>query len=230
MGLLVRQGGWSCSSCLQVGKTDVGRAIVAVILMLVVTGCGRDQAAAGGSPSPTQSAQASSTRLASPPRLSPTSTPGLAIPANCPATVTNTTGTYSFQCRSDWRFLNCEAYAYTWLINPYGLSDGCLDEAYGARMMVWSVSGDHPGNPENMSLGELRSSQTATVAGVTGTRRTYLEAADHPLPPPKGTFEVLYTFVTGGRTYFAFYARYPGDADLTTGFDQMITGTLKFSA
>jgi hypothetical protein len=81
-----------------------------------------------------------------------------------------------------------------------------------------------------MSMGQQQSSQTVTVAGVTGTRRTYLETADHPLPPPKGTFEVLYAFVTGGRTIFAFYARYPRDADLTTAFDQMVTATLKFSA
>jgi hypothetical protein len=144
--------------------------------------------------------------------------------------VRNSAGAYSFQCSSDWKFLNCEAYTYTWLINPYGLADGCLDEAYGARMMVWSVSGDYSGGPSNMTLGTQQSSRTATVRGIAGTRRTYLVTADSPLGPPKGTIESLNTFVTGGRTLFAFYARYPGDPDLAADFDSMISGTLKFSA
>jgi hypothetical protein len=97
-------------------------------------------------------------------------------------------------------------------------------------MMVWSVAGDYPGGPGNAPLGDQQSSQAATVAAVTGTRRTYLVTADLPLPPPKGTIQVLYTFLTGGRTYFALYERYPGDVDLTGGFDQMITQTLAFSA
>jgi hypothetical protein len=97
-------------------------------------------------------------------------------------------------------------------------------------MMVWSVSGDYSGGPSNMTLGTQQSSRTATVRGIVGTRRTYLVTADSPLGPPKGTIESLYTFVTGGRTLLAFYARYSGEADLTTDFDTMITGTLKFSA
>jgi hypothetical protein len=195
-------------------------------LVLVVTGCGA--AAQPSAASPLRLAS-SPTALPTPP-ASPSDAP-LAVPATCPATVTNSRGAYSFRCPSDWTFLNCEAYTYTWLINPVGLADGCLDEAYLARMMVWSIPGDYSGGPSNMGiLGTQQSSRPATVAGIVGTRRTYLVTTDNPLGPPKGTIKVLYTFVTGGRTLFAFYAGYPGDLDLTSDFDRMITGTLKFSA
>jgi len=40
----------------------------------------------------------------------------------------------------------------------------------------------------------------------------------------------LYTFLTGGRTYFAIYDHFPDDADLTAAFDQMVTTSLSFSA
>jgi hypothetical protein len=195
---------------------------VALTLLVTASACGQEPAG--------QSVQSSAAPTSSPTPLASPSNARAAVPATCPATVRNSAGAYSFQCSSDWKFLNCEAYTYTWLINPYGLADGCLDEAYGARMMVWSVSGDYTGGPSNMSLGTQQSSRTATIAGIAGTRRTYLVTADSPLGPPNGTVETLYTFVTGGRTLFAFYARYPGDADLAADFDSMITGTLKFSA
>lgn len=76
---------------------------------------------------------------------------------------------------------------------------------------------------------ERQSSTAVIVAGVAGTRRTYLVTADNLLPPPRGTVQVLYTFVTSGRTYFAQYDRYPGDGDLTADFDRMVTGSFKFS-
>jgi hypothetical protein len=210
--------------CVDMGRPVRSRHVFAVALTLLVTASACGQQSAG------QSAQASASPTASPTPLPSPSNSRAAVPATCPATVRNSAGAYSFQCSSDWKFLNCEAYTYTWLINPYGLADGCLDEAYGARMMVWSVAGDYSSGPSNMSLETQQSSRTATVAGIVGTRRTYLVTADSPLGPPKGTVESLYTFVTGGRTLFAFYARYPGDADLTPDFDSMITGTLKFSA
>ena len=51
-----------------------------------------------------------------------------------------------------------------------------------------------------------------------------------PLPPPKGSIQVIYTFVVGGETHFAAYVRYPKDKDLTAAFDTMITKTLHLSA
>jgi hypothetical protein len=101
-------------------------------------------------------------------------------------------------------------------------------------MLVRSQSGDHSTDPENPQMTYPRERQSSTavvVAGVAGTRRTYLVTADNtPLPPPKGTVQVLYTFVISGRTYFAQYDRYPGDGDLTADFNRMVTGSFKFSA
>jgi hypothetical protein len=164
----------------------------------------------------------------------PSTSPNVTI-QDCPAKVSNSSGRYSFQCPAGWKFVNCEASestgSYTWLVNP-PKSSFCLQEAYGARMLVWSQPGDHSADPENhvgIFVGERQSSQPVTVAGVSGTRRSYLVTADYPLPPPKNTVQILYTFLTGGRTYFADYDRYPGEADLTTDFDRMITGSFGFS-
>jgi hypothetical protein len=99
--------------------------------------------------------------------------------------------------------------------------------------MIVSEAGDHSADPEShqgLYVGDRQSSQAVTVAGVGGTRRTYLVTASAPLPPPKNTVQILYTFLTGGRTYFALYDRYPGEPDLTADFDRMVTASFQFSA
>ncbi|MGH7762960.1 MAG: hypothetical protein ACREOM_00910 [Candidatus Dormibacteraceae bacterium] len=189
---------------------------MAVISMaLVLYACGSEVGSLS-TPSPSGSMLASAARIAS--------------IRNCPATVTNTAGVYSFECPTGWTFINCEDYSYTSLVNP---GARCGNEVNGARMIVTSSLGDQSAGPENnqgIYVGQRQSSQMVTVAGITGTRRTYLVVASNPLPPPRGTAQVVYTFVTGGRTYFAFYNRFPGDTDLTTAFDQMVKGSLKFAA
>jgi hypothetical protein len=100
-------------------------------------------------------------------------------------------------------------------------------------MSVCSESGDLGSSPDVSDceyLGETQSSQNVVVDGVRGTRSTYLVTKDLPLPPSRGTVQVRYVFVAGGRTYFLHYDRYPGDMDLTAGFDKMITGSFSFSA
>lgn len=175
-----------------------------------------------GSPSP--SSQAS-------PSLSPDASATPVVFPSCPALIRNVSGSYSFRCTASWKYVNCEtshSAPYTWLLNP----EGCLVEQYSMRMMVWSLQGDHSADPENgvgTSVGQRQSSQPVIVAGVTGTRRTYLVTSANGFSP-QGTVQVLYTFVTGGRTYFPQYNRFPSDQDLTTQFDQMITTSLRFSA
>jgi hypothetical protein len=163
------------------------------------------------------------------PSPSPSAVASPGVIANCPARVSNVSGAYSFSCPAGWKYVNCEQSPfiepYTWLINP----GGCRQEQYNVRMMVWSRHGDHSAG-ENTYLGQPQSSQPVTVAGVSGTRRTYLVTADNLISPSKGTVQVVYTFLTGGRSYFALYNRYPGDTDLTAGFDQMVTTSLSFSA
>jgi hypothetical protein len=149
--------------------------------------------------------------------------------ANCPARISNVSGAYSFSCPAGWKYVNCEQSPfiepYSWLINP----EGCRQEAYPARMMVWSRQGDQPFGV-NSYLGQPQSSKPVTVSGVNGERRTYLVTADNLISPSKGTVQTEYRFLTGGRSYFALYDRYPGDTDLTAGFDQMVTTSLSFSA
>jgi hypothetical protein len=98
---------------------------------------------------------------------------------------------------------------------------------YGARAFVISYAGapDPPGY-----LGDLQRSQSVTVASVAGTRKVYSVTASNPLPPPKDTVQVRYTFQTGGRTYYIGYDRYPGDPDRTPDFDRMVMETLAFPA
>lgn len=149
--------------------------------------------------------------------------------ADCPARISNVSGAYSFTCPAGWKYVNCEKSPfidpYTWLINP----EGCSQEAYPARMMIWSRQGDQPFGV-NSYLGQPQSSKPVTVSGVSGERRTYLVTADNLISPPKGTVQVEYRFLTGGQSYFALYDRYPGDTDLTAAFDQMVTTSLSFSA
>ena len=137
-------------------------------------------------------------------------------------TVHNAGGRYAFTCSTTWQYINCDSYA--WLINPPGL---CTQELYGARLVMISFPGAH--DPPGY-LGTLQSSKTVTVASVAGTRKVYLVTKSNPLPPPKDTVQVLYTFKTGGRTYYFEYDLYAGDADSTAEFDRMVTQTVAFSA
>ena len=146
-------------------------------------------------------------------------------------TIRNRSGAYRFQCPAGWKYVNCESNnshgAFTWLINP----NGCSPEPYGARMMVWGVPGEvsAEAGASGMYVGTRKSSKTLVIDGIRGTRRTYLVTKSLPLPPPKGTVQVVYTFVTGGETHFAQYDHYPKEPDLTAAFDRMITTTLRFS-
>ena len=98
-------------------------------------------------------------------------------------------------------------------------------------MMVWGVPGQVSAESGSGAyVGTRTSSKSVVVDGVRGTRRTYLVIKALPLGPPKGTIQIVYTFVTGGETHFALYNRYPKAPDLTAAFDRMITKTLHFSA
>src|SRR5437867_4208029 len=134
-----------------------------LLAVLVMAGCGAVPGTAGP--------DASSTRTASPP-AAPTPP---AVIASCPATVSNSLGSYSFQCTTNWRFINCQEMvgAFTWLVNP----GNCSGEQYGSTMLIESEAGDHSADPENgstISVGLRQSSQPVLVSGASGTRRTYL--------------------------------------------------------
>jgi hypothetical protein len=201
-----------------------------VLVVALLVACGSPSPHAGASPTPSPAARpvsVSPSPIVAPVPASPVSA------VDCPSAIRNVSGSYSFICPAGWKALNCEATSFsgsfTWLINP----DACRSEAYGARSDVMSATGDHSNDPDNQIgpyKGQLQSSQTVIVAGVTGVRRTYLVTAQNPLPPPNRTVQVRYVFVSGGRTYWIDYDRYPGEADLTSAFDTMVSSTFRFSA
>jgi hypothetical protein len=182
---------------------------------------------------PTPFGASSSSRVNTPASASRTSSPSPTT-ADCPATITNISGSYKFECTAGWQYLNCESSdvngAFTWLINP----NVCGPKTTGARMMVWTLPGDvtatHESNVDPMMyVGTRQSSRNVTVDGIIGTRRTYLVNKTLASGPPKGTIQILYMFVTGGETHLAQYDRYPKEVNLTTAFDRMIITTLSFS-
>ena len=185
--------------------------------------------------SPLATKPTSGSRLNSPasgPRTSFPSPRPTPVVAECPAIISNASGSYRFQCPAGWKYVNCESNdthgAFTWLINP----TGCTSEPNGPRMMVWAVPGEVSAETgaSGMYVGTRKSSKNLVIDGIGGTRRTYVVTKSLPLPPPKGTIQVLYTFTIGGETHFALYNRYPKEPDLTAAFDRMITKTLRFSA
>jgi hypothetical protein len=177
-----------------------------------------------GTPAPTADTASSSPSALPTSVPPPTATPSTA----CPASVSSVSGKYSFQCPTGWHYMNCEgtsAYPpHTMLVNPDPV---CNEEEYGVRAFAISYQGlsDPP-----RYLGTLQTSRNITVDGVAGTRSVYLVTVDNPLPPPKGTVQVMYKFVSGARTYYLEYDHFPDSIDRTSAFDQMVTSSLRFSS
>jgi len=74
-------------------------------------------------------------------------------------------------------------------------------------------------------------SKSAIVDGVKGVRYegTVETTSESGIGPEVGTKEVLYVVYDGTRTYRAMYYQYPGDEDITSEFDLLVTQTLKFT-
>jgi hypothetical protein len=205
------------------------RVLMVVALAVLSISCGTQPAATpGGSPSAQKVVTPS-------PEVSPSAptaqTADLVI-HSCPATIVNVSGAFTFECPAGWTYSSCDNSAGITAVTVLNTDLACNGENYAARGFVWSHAGDHSTGPDNETggqhLGQLQTSVSVMVGGMNGTRRTYLETQDLPLPPPKGTVQVLYLVFAAGRTYFAQYDVYPGDRDLTADFDRMVTETLKF--
>lgn len=191
-----------------------GLNLLWVAAIALIAACG--SAPSGSLPSP------------SPPSPTPTPKPPLAqgVVSVGPQNISNGGGSYSFSIPDGWKVIDCAQTQfnapYTWLINP---GDQCRQEMSGARAFVISLGGDQP---PAAYLGEQQSTNAITVSSVAGTRTVYQVTANTAMPPPQGTVQVVYKFVTGGHTYFIHYDRYPGDPDQTAEFDRMVTETLAF--
>jgi hypothetical protein len=98
---------------------------------------------------------------------------------------------------------------------------------------VWVVeyaSATPQGQQPGEYVGDITSTTSVTVDGVTGTRQTALVTANNPLPPEKGAAQVVYRFTSAGSSYVVYYTREPGEPDLTRVVDNLVTWTLRFSA
>ena len=205
------------------GSFAIPRVLAIGLWAAFLVACGSPVPAAGTSlatspsisPMPTASVASPAPRPDPPPPGAP---PGGDAAVDCPAVISSANGSYSFICPLGWKALHCEALAFTWLLNP----GNCRGEAYGARFLVLTRSGDHSQDPPGQNglyTGEFQSSQSAKADGRSGTRSIFLVKGNKPLPPSDGTIQIQYIFFTGGRTYWIEYDRYPGDSDLTAAFD-----------
>jgi hypothetical protein len=50
------------------------------------------------------------------------------------------------------------------------------------------------------------------------------------MAPLKGATQIVYKFVTGGRTYAVYYTREPGEPDLAIDVDNLVQQTFRFTA
>jgi len=195
------------------------KGVWAAVMFTLVGACASAPSGSLLSPTPSPSASA--------PSASPTPHPPLAqgTVSDCPQTIDNQPGRYTFVCPQGWKVIDCpqtEFHSpYTWLINP---AEQCRQQMSGVRAFVISLDRDQP--PASY-LGAQQASRQVTVDSVTGTRIVYVVSANS-MPPPKDTVQLLYRFSTGGRTFYAQYDRYPDDTDRTAEFDRMVTETLKF--
>ena len=74
-------------------------------------------------------------------------------------------GHYGFDCRPGWSYIDCPSLAFTWLVNP----GNCSGEAYGARMTVSSIPGDHSASADaarGTAYSDPQSAQNVVVADL----------------------------------------------------------------
>ncbi len=104
-----------------------------------------------------------------------------------------------------------------------------------AWLFMVSATGDQRASipPNGSSYGyvaPITAMADVTVNGVPGKRYTAYVRDALPLPPPKGTNQVIYVFYNGLRTYLVIYDHWPTDPDRTADFDRSVKQMLTFSA
>jgi hypothetical protein len=149
----------------------------------------------------------------------------------------NRTGQFTFSAPADWRVHSCEDRDGAYVVAEHGsLSPVCgRGEYYQAWLLAESLTGDQrqvlPPNGSSYSYtAKITGTESVVADGVPGYRFTAHVDVTLPLPPPKGTDQVVYVFFNGVRTYAFWYDHWPTDPDRTPDFDRLVQQTLHFSA
>ena len=120
----------------------------------------------------------------------------------------------AFRYPPSWKFLTCAPSTQRPLYAEMGATPllPCNgDESPIPQVNIQVLVGDQVSEATTNTLGTFvgtpNGSSDVTVAGVIGTRITARVDTDLPLPPLRGTTQVVYSFYTSGRTYL-FYSPY----------------------
>lgn len=109
-------------------------------------------------------------------------------------------------------------------------SVGHCNSDSGGQIIISSTDGVQPASSYSADNYKDITSKNVTVQGVKGTRQSGTVKADPEfgIGPPAGTKEVLYVFVTNGKTYTLNYIQQPSFKDVLSDFELLVTKTLKF--
>lgn len=172
------------------------------------------------------------------PTPTPPATPAADPTESWNSSYSSSPGAYSF------------AYPQTWVLadNLDSCSDGlvllasskelvgkCASEDFG-QIVIASEAGDGSGKIAlaKTSYPDLQTKDVKSNRGVTGKRYsgTFKVASgeDFGFGPADGTKTVQYVYYTNGRTYYATYYREPGEPDITSDFDALMTYAFAFAA
>jgi len=112
-----------------------------------------------------------------------------------------------------------------------GANNRCAPGEGAPTSWIVEFPSDTPeGSRPGEYVGDITGSKPITVDGAAGTRQTATVTADTSIPPMKGATEVVYTFTVSSRTYVVYYTREPGEPDLASYVDLLVTRTLRFTA
>ncbi len=206
------------------------RAAATVVLsgVLVLSACGKVAPGTGH-----VSSNPSATQAAAPYATCPSSSPS--SQSSDPTTgwiqLSNRTGQFSLSYPCDWGSSNCDGYAALGPEFSGSTISFCgTDESIPTVLIVEFPSTTPQGQQPGEYAGDITGSAPVTADSVTGTRQTAAVTANLPLPPAKGATQVVYRFMTQGRSYVLYYTREPGQPDFTSDVDNLVERTLRFAA
>jgi hypothetical protein len=146
--------------------------------------------------------------------------------------LSNSGGQFSLRYPPDWGSKNCDTanLAKNAALGPEfkGASNTCHWSEGPATIEVFSAT--RQGQSGGVYVGQITSTTSINVDGVEGTRQTATVTANNTMAPLKGATQIVYKFVTGGRTYAVYYTREPGEPDLAIDVDNLVQQTFRFTA